>query len=108
MNDLNQTTTPTPAVSAIHKGLTSLGQSAHRIAGYIRANPGELQAATESGRALQEQFGKLLESVEKFAGSANELRLTTEETTKAADWIGNKYPASVPVGNHTVGRVCDF
>jgi len=101
---------PTPAVSAIHKGLTSLGKSASQIVGHIQANPGNLGAMVEAGKALREQFGNLIDCAETFDKSATKLKMTTEETTKAADWIGGNFRSNqdVPLVNHLFGRMVDF
>jgi len=107
--NVEQTINSTSAVSAIHKGLISLGASANSIAERIRTRPGELQSAAESGTAIYEQFGKLIGDAKKYGEAATELQGTAGEVKKAADWIGNNYPSGGDgSGNTAVGRVCDF
>jgi len=105
-NNTEQTAALTPAVSSIHRGLTSLVTSANRIAERIRAHPTDLRAAAESGQAIQEQFAKLLDDTKKYGEATAELQGTVGEVEKAANWIGSNYPAdasNVPVANY--GRV---
>jgi hypothetical protein len=72
--------------------LTAIATSATQIAEHLCTHPGELRAAAESGKAIKEKFDELLSSAEEFSTSSEKLKMTTEETTKAADWISSNFP----------------
>ena len=99
----------TVSVSAIHTGLTSLAQSANKIAERVRSNPTELGTLTESGEAIVKQFSKLIDDVKKFDAAATKLQGTVGEVKKASDWVAGEFCGR---GNdHVIGtasRVADF
>ena len=99
------TAIPSPAVTAIYKGLTSLGASANRIAERIRTNPADFGTMMESGKALQEQLGKLIESAEQYGKSANELRTATEATVQASNWIDGNFRSNQCAVANSFGNV---
>jgi len=101
-------TAPTSATEAIQTGLRSVAASAHRVAEHIGNHPTELGWMAESGKAVGEQFSKLIQSAERFAESADDLKMATEETQKAAEWLGSNSCGGgrqcIPV-NNSFGRV---
>jgi hypothetical protein len=100
MNELND-----QSVAVVHQGLKGVAVSTSQIADYLRVHPGELQVVAESASGIQSQFSDLVEGMQKFAGSANELRTVTQETIKGSDWIGGKFSGGGVSVNNSFGRV---
>ena len=101
----------TAPVAAVQAGLRSVAVSATRIADHVNRHPADLGAVTETGRAVGEQFADLIDRASKYAEVASELRETTAETAKTADWIAGKFDGreqDVSIGNGAFGRLSDF
>ena len=81
------------AASAMFQGLSSFAESAAKMADQLRRHPDEVAPITESAVALNKQFTDLLVATSKATESGGELQRVAEETLRATDWIGNKYPS---------------
>ena len=100
--------TSIPAALAISTGLHSVAESANRIADTIAARPNELEALTDSTKAINRQFSDLVDTASQYAESANKLRAATEETVKAADWIAGNYSCDGVAVHNARGFVADM
>jgi ABC-type transporter Mla subunit MlaD len=104
VNNAEQPDAPSPAVKAVATGLARLGSAATEMSGYVLSHPDELGTTLDSGQAINEQLAKLIADAKKFSESANALKGTVGEVTKAADWIDSNHPSGggsqcVPVCN---------
>ena len=94
-----QTATPTPAVLAVCRGLSSVSETTAQLADYFYANPSEWQAMGEKASAANERLGKIVDSVKSCAGGLEQLQTATTEASKMAGWLSSSVCGDSGVGN---------
>jgi len=100
----NQTTPAT----AIHASLRGIAIATAQVADHVLARPSELEAVTDSAKAINKQFTDLIDATSGFAEGGEKLRGAAAETAKATDWIGEQYSGRDNNPDGAIGRMSDF
>ena len=101
-SNVEQAVAPSQTVEAICSAFADISESSAQLGDFFYARPTEWKAVGEMGHKMNEQLGKLVESMKQSAESGEQLRMATTGVAQASQWVRDHYSRGCDENNQNV------